>query len=262
MLQLLEAFQHSLFYTIILGFFAIYPLATAIMWITTTQFFRARWENDDDPPALAADGQPVPRVSVVIPAFNESAVIEQTLRAACGIQYPDYEIVVVDDGSSDDTCDKVQPFVERGQVRLVRKRVNEGKAMGLNDALPCLNGDIILVLDADAEPEPDLLQHIVPHFRAARTAAVTGNPRVKNTDTFLARLQTIEFTSIVSLLRRSQRIWGRIQTVSGVVFAVRRAALIDVGGFSPDMSTEDIERPGNCRNASGTCATSREASSG
>jgi len=60
-------------------------------------------------------------------------------------------------------------------------------------------------------------------------------------DTFLARLQLIEFSSIVSLLRRSQRIWGRIMTVSGVVAAFRKSALIDVGGFSPEMPTEDIE---------------------
>jgi biofilm PGA synthesis N-glycosyltransferase PgaC len=70
---------------------------------------------------------------------------------------------------------------------------------------------------------------------------VTGNPRVRNTDSFLARLQAIEFTSIISLLRRSQRVWGRIVTVSGVVAAFRRSALFDVGGFSPNMPTEDIE---------------------
>jgi len=82
---------------------------------------------------------------------------------------------------------------------------------------------------------------MLPHFEHARVAGVTGNPRVKNVDTFLARLQLIEFSSIVSLLRRSQRIWGRIMTVSGVVAAFRKSALLDVKGFSPEMPTEDIE---------------------
>ena len=82
---------------------------------------------------------------------------------------------------------------------------------------------------------------MVPHFDGARVAAVTGNPRVRNTRTFLARLQAIEFSSIISLLRRAQRVWGRIVTVSGVVVAFRRSAVFDVGGFSPEMPTEDIE---------------------
>jgi biofilm PGA synthesis N-glycosyltransferase PgaC len=126
-------------------------------------------------------------------------------------------------------------------VRLVRKRLNEGKALALNDALPLVNGEVVLTLDADASPDPMILRRIVPHFRSARVAAVTGNPRVRNFDSFLARLQAIEFSSIVSLLRRSQRIWGRVVTVSGVVAAFRKSAVFDVGGFSPNMPTEDIE---------------------
>ena len=107
--------------------------------------------------------------------------------------------------------------------------------------LPLARGELVLILDADAEPAPDMLHWLVPHFEHARVAAVTGNPRVRNTDSFIARLQAIEFSSIVSLLRRSQRIWGRITTVSGVVTLLRRSAVLDVGGFSPNMPTEDIE---------------------
>ena len=126
-------------------------------------------------------------------------------------------------------------------MRLVRKLLNEGKALALNDTLPLARGEVLLTLDADASPDPQILRRIVPHFASARVAAVTGNPRVRNADTFLARLQAIEFSSIVSLLRRSQRIWGRIVTVSGVVAAFRKSAVFDVGGFSPNMPTEDIE---------------------
>ena len=72
-------------------------------------------------------------------------------------------------------------------------------------------------------------------------AGVTGNPRVANRHTFLAKLQLVEFASIVSLLRRAQRIWGRILTMSGVVGAFRKSALIDAGLYSPEMATEDID---------------------
>jgi biofilm PGA synthesis N-glycosyltransferase PgaC len=235
--DVLATIQHSWPYWMALAFFAAYPIVTSLMWITTSLFFRNRWEKCEPAPALIH----CPRVSVLIPAHNEERVICAALAAATAIDYPDYEVVVVDDGSTDATRQVVEPFVARGEVRLIAKRQNEGKAMALNDALPCLNGEIVLIMDADAEPVPDILHHMLPHFEHARVAAVTGNPRVKNVDTFLARLQLIEFSSIVSLLRRSQRIWGRIMTVSGVVAAFRKSALIDAGGFSPEMPTEDIE---------------------
>lgn len=237
LLDALVAIQHSWAYWIAIAFFAAYPIVTSVMWITTSLFFRNRWEKHEEPAALSR----YPRVSVLIPAHNEERVIAHALAAATAIDYPDYEVVVVDDGSTDGTRGVIERYVESGQVRLIAKRQNEGKAMALNDALPCLNGEIVLIMDADAEPVPDILRHMLPHFEHARVAAVTGNPRVKNVDTFLARLQLIEFSSIVSLLRRSQRIWGRIMTVSGVVAAFRKSALLDVGGFSPEMPTEDIE---------------------
>ena len=62
---------------------------------------------------------------------------------------------------------------------------------------------------------------------------MTGNPRVSNTSSFLSKLQAIEFASIISLLRRAQRVWGRIMTMSGVVGIFRRSALMDVGLYRP-----------------------------
>lgn len=237
MLYVLDAIQHSWAYWLAISFFAAYPVITSIMWITTSFFFRVRWEKEQEPVPLTR----YPKVSVLISAHNEERMIESAIKAAIAIDYPDYEVVVIDDGSTDATRAIIETYVVRGRVRLIAKNQNEGKAMALNDALPCLNGEIILIMDADAEPVPAILHFLLPHFEHARVAAVTGNPRVKNVDTFLARLQLIEFTSIVSLLRRSQRIWGRIMTVSGVVAAFRKSALLDVGGFSPEMPTEDIE---------------------
>lgn len=237
-IAVLAFIEQSAVYLVALFFFAAYPIVTSIMWITTAFFFRQRWEG-----GIATQMPPDDRlaVSILIPAHNEEVVLASALTAACSINYPNYEVVVIDDGSNDGTREVIRQFVAGGKVRSIIKHANQGKAMALNDALPCLNGDVILIMDADAEPDPQILRWIMPHFASARVAAVTGNPRVKNVDTFLARLQLIEFTSIVSLLRRSQRIWGRIVTVSGVIAAFRRSALFDVGGFSPDMATEDIE---------------------
>ncbi|HEU4364379.1 MAG TPA: glycosyltransferase, partial [Candidatus Krumholzibacteria bacterium] len=113
--------------------------------------------------------------------------------------------------------------------------------MALNDGLRCAAGEIVLIMDADAIPDPNILRFVAPHFKHPRVGAVTGNPRVFNRDTLLSKLQAIEFTAIISLQRRAQRVWGRILTMSGVVGAFHRNALFDAGLYSPDMATEDID---------------------
>ncbi|MCI1193104.1 glycosyltransferase [Calidifontimicrobium sp. SYSU G02091] len=235
----LLAIQHSWLYGLALVFFAAYPIVTSLMWITTAVLYRLRWEPRE--PAAADARREWPLVSVLVPAHDERAVIARSVAAMLRMDYPRFEVIVVDDGSSDGTLDALAPLRADPRLRLVRKEVNEGKAMALNDAIPLARGEILMCLDADAEPDAQMLRHIVPHFDAPRVAAVTGNPRVRNTETFLARLQAMEFSSIISLLRRAQRIWGRVVTVSGVVAALRRSAVVDVGGFSPEMPTEDIE---------------------
>jgi poly-beta-1,6-N-acetyl-D-glucosamine synthase len=234
-----EGVGNNPLYWIALGFFAFYPVVSAIVWITTSlnYYFRRERGHNEDPEPLAS----YPSVSVLIPAYCEEKVIAETLTWATRIDYPNYEVVVVDDCSKDLTREEVMPFVRAGRVRLITKSRNEGKAMAMNDALPCLKGDIVLIMDADACPDPQILRWMVPHFASPRVAAVTGNPRVANRLTFLSKLQVIEFTSIVSILRRAQRVWGRILTMSGVVGAFRKSALFDVGLYSPEMATEDID---------------------
>ena len=239
MIGLLEGLEASFTFHAILVFFAFYPVVSSLMWTSTASIYYWRRERGrpKEPPSM----NDYPFVSMLIPCHSEELHIESTLRACLELDYPRLEIVVVDDGSTDETVAKVLPFVRDKNVRLISKLTNEGKAMALNDAIPCLEGDIVVIVDADASPAPEMLLHLVPHFGSARVGAVTGNPRVVDRDTFMSRLQTIEFTSIVSLQRRAKRVWGRILTVSGVVTAFRKSALIDAGLFSPDMATEDID---------------------
>lgn len=236
-----------------LVFFAFYPVLSAIVWVTTGLHFYLRRERpakDEPDPGRPPQLDTYPMVSILIPAYCEEAVIAGSLECVTRIDYPNYEVVVVDDASTDGTREAVRPFLESGRVRLIAKERNEGKAMAMNDALPCTRGEIVLIMDADASPDPAILRWIVPHFRSARVAGVTGNPRVHNRETFLAQLQLVEFTSIVSLLRRAQRIWGRILTMSGVVGAFRKSALIDVGLYSPEIATEDIDMTWKLQRAS------------
>ncbi len=235
-------FEATPFYMALLLYFAWYPLATSAMWIfTSILFFRQKEVGETDFYDKLPDAGPDPLVSFVIPAFNEEKNIASTIAGVLEVDYPHYEVVIIDDCSTDNTLAEIEPYLLGGRVRLVRKMINEGKAMALNDAIPLTRGELLLVMDADAVPIPDVLKYFVPHFRSPRCAAVTGNPRVANRDSFLAKLQSIEFASIISLMRRAQRVWGRIMTMSGVVGIFRRTALFDVGLYSPEMATEDID---------------------
>jgi biofilm PGA synthesis N-glycosyltransferase PgaC len=224
-------------YTLALGFVAGYPIVTGVMWTLTSLIFYTRNERVPFVPESDAD---LPFVSVIVAAYCEEAVIERTLASLLALDYPLYEIVVVDDGSTDRTVEILSAYAADGRIRLLEKRQNEGKAMALNDAIPIARGDIVTIVDADIQPQPDTLRHLVTHFRHGRVAAVAGNPQVTNTSSLLAKMQATEFASIVSVLRRAQRVWGRILTVSGAVCAFRKSAIVDVGLFDPEMATEDI----------------------
>lgn len=238
MVTLLESIQQSTVYLVVLVFFAWYPLFMSAIWVFTSLLFFFRRERPGKELPLDHDA---PFFTVLMAAFNEEEHIVETIEGCLAINYPQYEIVVVDDGSTDDTVGRLMPFVREGRIRLIRKMVNEGKAMALNDAIPRTRGDLLLIIDADAIPDRNILRAMAPHFRWPRVGAVTGNPRVKNRGSLLAKLQAIEFTSIVSLQRRGARIWGKLLTMSGVVGAFHRDALYDVDLYSPQMATEDID---------------------
>ena len=239
-IDVLRTISDSVPYRSALVFYGAYPITMACVWIVLSVAFARRRERNGAVPQTSSN-TPLPFVSVIIPAHKEGETIGRTLEALLAVDYPSYEVIVINDGSPDNTAAVVRRYVHTGVVRLLDKTINEGKAMGLNDAIPLCRGEIVVVLDADIVVTPDVLRALVPHFESPRVGAVTGNPRVANRGTLLRNLQTLEFASIVSVQRRAQRIWGRVLTVSGAIAAFRKTALVDAGLFSPDMATEDID---------------------
>lgn len=233
-------------YTIFVAFLCAHPLGSGVLTTVGALAFRSRSDARRWYVASAGDVERAraryPVISVVIPAHNEERVIAKALEGILGVRWPELDVIVVDDGSADDTSRVVRPFVESGRVRLLRKSANEGKSMAINDALPLCRGELVLVMDADGLPDGAVLERMVPHFLGAATvAAVTGNPRVLNTRTFLTRLQAIEFSATVGLQRRGDAVWGRLMTFSGLCALFDRRAVTGIGGFAPDMATEDID---------------------
>jgi cellulose synthase/poly-beta-1,6-N-acetylglucosamine synthase-like glycosyltransferase len=174
-----------------------------------------------------------------VPAFNEAAVIEQTVRALAASTYPELEIIVVDDGSTDDTAG----VVERLAVACVRvvRQANTGKAGALNTAIAGARHDLIVSVDADTAFQPDTVAILVAALTAPGVGAVAGNTKVANRDGRLGRWQHIEYVIGFNLDRRLYDVLSCMPTVPGAVGAFRRAALEDVGLFSADTLAEDTD---------------------
>ena len=137
--DVLRAISDSVPYRGALVFYGAYPITMACVWVVLSIGFARRRERPaaaPDPNAPAIPPVPLPFVSVVIPAHKEAETIGRTLEALLALDYPSYEVIVVNDGSTDDTAAVVRRYLHTGVVRLLDKTINEGKAMGLNDAMP------------------------------------------------------------------------------------------------------------------------------
>ena len=178
-------------------------------------------------------------MSVVVPAFNESAVIEETVRALAASEYRSLEIVVVDDGSTDETA-AVVDGLGLACVRVVRQ-ANTGKAGALNTAIAHASYDIIVSVDADTVFEPGTVSRLVGALAAPGVGAVAGNTKVANRDRRLGRWQHVEYVIGFNLDRRLYDVLDCMPTVPGAVGAFRREALEAVGLFSSDTLAEDTD---------------------
>ncbi|HEX5405245.1 MAG TPA: glycosyltransferase [Pseudonocardiaceae bacterium] len=176
-------------------------------------------------------------VSVIVPAYNESANIEATLRSILAGTHP-VEVIVVDDGSTDGTADIVEGLGL--PVRLVRQP-NSGKSTALNTGIALAGHDIIVMMDGDTVFEPETVHRMVQPFADPTVGAVAGNVKIANRHTLLGRLQHIEYVIGFNLDRRMQDVLGCMPTVPGAGGAFRRSALVEVGGLSDDTIAEDTD---------------------
>ena len=181
----------------------------------------------------------LPSVAVIVPAYNEEVGIERAVRSLASGDYPDFEIVVVDDGSKDRTAEIVADL-ELDNVRLVRQD-NGGKAAALNTGIELTDSEIVVMVDGDTLFEPDTLRRLVEPFSDSEVAAVSGNTKVGNRSGLLGRWQHIEYVIGFNLDRRMYDVIQATPTVPGAVGAFRRDVLEEVGGVPGDTLAEDTD---------------------
>lgn len=218
-----------------------YPFIMSWYWMAGGVLFYVTRERKL-PPMTQPPEQIWPPITIIVPCFNESRHAKETLMAAAASDYPDFEIVAVNDGSSDDTREVLNELVRRiPRLRVVHLTENHGKATALNTGALMARHEILVCIDGDAILDPHALRWFARGFRRNNVGGMAGNPRIRNRTTFLGRLQVGEFSSIVGLIRRTQTMYGSMFTVSGVVCAFRKIALEQAGWWSPRSLTDDID---------------------
>ncbi|MEM4700448.1 MAG: glycosyltransferase [Candidatus Nezhaarchaeales archaeon] len=184
-----------------------------------------------------------PKVSVIVPAHNEEEYIQKALESLLEDTYPNKEIIVVDDGSTDKTYVKAIAFAKDPRVKVVRREVASGaKARAVNYGLIFASGDIITVVDGDTIIERGSLRELVaPMLRDPNVIGVAGNVKVANRKNLLTRFQAYEYLLSMEMGRRWQGVLGGILVIPGAFGAVRRDVFESLGRMHPDTITEDFD---------------------
>ena len=167
-----------------------------------------------------------PRVSIIIPAFNESLVLRNCVASVLRSDYPNYEVILVDDGSTDGTLSIMNEFMGDTRVRVIGQK-NRGKASALNTGMQSSDGEVLFFVDADGIFKPDTIRRMLAGFTSERVGAVCGNDEPVNVDRLQTRLLSVQSHIGTGFVRRALARINCLPIVSGNIGAFRREALAD-----------------------------------
>ena len=182
----------------------------------------------------------LPKISVVIPAYNESENIRASIESVLASDYPKdkLEVIVVDDGSTDDTYDIAREYTKY-DVKVYRKP-NGGAADAKNYGAERSTGEFIATLDSDSRVDTQAFRRLIAYFREKNVAAVTGAVRVYDPKKLIEKVQAIEY-DIILVLRRLIMGVESVYVTPGGLSMFRRGPFFEVGGFNKNSLTEDQE---------------------
>ncbi|MEO8399655.1 MAG: glycosyltransferase family 2 protein, partial [Ignavibacteriaceae bacterium] len=188
-----------------------------------------------------------PFVSIIVPIYNEEKVVKQSINSLLQLDYPNYEIIIVNDGSSDNTAVSAEELVgyQDGKLSTVKvsliNRPNGGKAQALNAGIKYSRAEIILCMDGDSQLSPDSLKLAVRHFIDPKIGAVAGNVKVLNRKKFFTDLQALEYIEGLNMARSAQSFVRLVNIIPGPIGLFRKRAIQEAGYYSSDTFAEDAD---------------------
>ncbi len=227
--KLLNLFKILFWIGIILGIARI----GIIISLATFQKLFSRFKKFDDTYQ--------PKVSVIVPAWNEEKVIIQTVETLLKSDYKNFDILVVENGSSDKTYRVAQKEFRNNPKVKVYSLPNGGKSNALNYAATISSAEILIIQDADGIILPDTISKIVKHFANPKVGAVSGNVKVGNKINIITKLQALEYVISQNLDRRAFSVLNAIAVVPGAIGGWRKDVVNKLDGFYSDTLAEDTE---------------------
>jgi len=229
---------YLLFFLVILivryAFMLLYSFLEHIEYL-----LKAKKEPERNP----MDDDALPMISLVVPAYNEGVVIQQAIRSLLTLDYPNYEILVIDDGSSDDTYEKAREVARESTkitVRVITKR-NGGKSDALNTGMTHAKGEFVLNMDGDSKLSPNTLRACLRHFEDPSVGAVAGNVKVVNRENIWTNIQALEYIEGLAMARKAQSFLRSVNIIPGPLGMFRKTVLQQVGGYDHDTFAEDCD---------------------
>lgn len=193
------------------------------------------------------NGDIKPFVSIIIPVFNEEKVIRQSIKSLLEQDYPNFEIIIVNDGSTDNTKSVAESLVgyHKGIYRDIKvsliSQPNSGKARALNAGIQYSKADFVLCMDGDSQLSKDALRAAARHFANPKIGAVAGNVKVLNRRKFLTDLQALEYIEGLNMARSAQSLIRLVNIIPGPIGMFRKKAIEDAGYYSSDTFAEDAD---------------------
>jgi len=222
-------------------------VVTAFLMITMARYLILLWlgylQHVESKTRVEAEERFEPLVTILVPAYNEEAVIQGAIRSLLELDYPAYDVLVIDDGSTDQTYAKaaeLEGYYGRATVRVVSKS-NGGKASALNTGIGLARTPFVLCMDGDSRLSAGTLKHAMPHFRDPHVGAVAGNVKVVNRRNLWTRLQALEYIEGLNMARRAQAFARTVNIIPGPIGIFRREVLQELGGYEKDTFAEDAD---------------------
>lgn len=185
--------------------------------------------------------QTFPLVTIIIPCFNEEVGLRSAVESVREINYPNLEILIVDDGSSDKTFEIAKELEEDFVVRLVHQD-NAGKSMALNNGISQALGEYFVCMDADSVLSKNLLMDSIPFFEADEDlAAVAGAVVVGNSVNMITRFQKLEYIIGLNFHKMAQSCLNLVTIIPGPIGVFKKEAVIKIGGYHTDTYAEDCD---------------------
>lgn len=188
-----------------------------------------------------------PFVSIIVPVYNEGKILNKSIQSLLDLNYKNFEIIIVNDGSTDNTQEVAESFVgfKKGRTNLVRisliNKENGGKASALNVGIKYSQADYVLCMDGDSQLTNDSVKRAVRHFKDAKIGAVAGNVKVLNRKRLLTDLQALEYIEGLNMARSAQSFVRAVNIIPGPVGLFRKSAIGDAGYYSSDTFAEDAD---------------------